>query len=48
MPQQSFEDVDCGRERGAEGTVLLFAVPPALTTLLVEQAGDHVIYTRSK
>jgi hypothetical protein len=41
--QQSFQDVDGGRERRADGTVLHLAVPPAVLELLTKQAGYHAI-----
>jgi hypothetical protein len=42
--QQSFQDVDRGREQRADGTVLHLAVPPAVVELLTEQAGNHAIH----
>src|SRR6266542_1609947 len=42
--QQSFQDVDRGRERRADGTVLHLAVPPAVLELLTKEAGDHALH----
>ena len=42
--QQPFQDVDRGRERRADGTVLRLAVPPAVLELLTKEAGDHAIH----
>src|SRR5262245_18980818 len=36
--QQSFEDVDRRRERGAEGSILRLAVPAAVLELLLQEA----------
>src|SRR5882672_1930807 len=46
--QQSFQDVDRGRERRADGTVLHLAVPPTVLELLTQQAGDHAIHLLTK
>src|SRR6267142_3995450 len=43
--QQTLQDVDRGRERRADGTVLRLAVPPAVLELLTQQAGDDAIHT---
>ena len=46
--QQAFQDIDCRRERGADGAVLRLAVPPAIFKLLTEQTNDQAIHILMK
>jgi hypothetical protein len=38
VSQESFEDVDCGRERRTDGTILCLAVPATVLQLLTHEA----------
>src|SRR4029453_4412571 len=44
--QQSLQDVDGGRERRVDGTVLRLAVPPPVLELLAEQASDQSVHVQ--
>src|SRR5579862_6032013 len=45
---ESFQNVDRGRERRADRTILRLAVPPAVLELLTQQADDHRLHVLIK